>query len=223
MSTAIVPIESKELEVKVSSVVKAAKAIEITDQGSYEQAALFVKEYVNPLLVELDKTHDKAISTAHEAHKEAIAAKKRHYTPLLEAKTIATEKCGTYEQEQRRIQQENQRKDEEEARKREEDERLEEAAAAQKAGVSEEEVDAILDTPMPTAPVKTAPTFNRVPGVTRLPPISTRVRSMVILIRYIAQHPDDLNLLMPNYPALNARLKSQGSLFNIPGVETGRF
>ncbi len=223
MSTAVVSFDPSELESKVAVVVQDAKALKITNQVEYETAGRFVLEYVNPVLKEIDKTFDELIDTTNRAHKEAVAQKKRHATPMLEAKAIAIDKCRDYQNKQARIEAAKQRKAEEAARKREEKERLKEAEAAQKAGVSEEEVDAILETPMQTAPVKVTPTITRVKGLVREKRFSAQVTNKLVLVRYIAQNPQFLHLLEPHMPSLNTLATSLGERMQIPGVRAGRF
>ena len=222
----LVPV--KELETKVTNVVERARGITISDPETYRIAALFVKDYINPILKELDSTFDPIIEKAHQAHKEALRQKGRHLAPLTEAKAIATSKCKVYEDEQERIRQQQQREAEEAARKQEEEDRLANAAAAEDAGAPTEEVDAILETPAPPPPVRVAPTFERVTGVTRNRPYSAQVTSLAALICYIAgvkqlAHPELQNCLLANQVALNAKARAEEHLMNVPGVKAGRF
>ncbi len=223
MSTTALELMPREFEAKVSDVVANAKAITITTPETYTKAALFVKEYVNPILKELDNTFDPIIDKAHKAHKEALEQKARHAKPLTDAKFIATQKCKAYEDAQEMIRQCQQREAEEAARKREEEERLSEAVAADEAGAAPEEVAAIIETPLPVAPVRVAPTFERVKGVTRDRPFSAQVTAKLLLVRYVAENPQYLNLLEPNMPALNALARAQQNLLQIPGVKSDRF
>ncbi len=225
MSTAIVPTEPKELEHETSAVVQAARKITINDQESYEAAGAFVKDTLPSAIERIEaKFHlTKHKEDTNKSWKWACELYNMAMKPIAEAKSLVTQKCRVYEDEQRRIQQENQRKAEEEARKREEEERLQEAVAAEEAGASPEEVEAVMETPMPMAPVKAAPTFNRVKGVTRERPYSAQVTSKLILVRHIAQNPQFLNLLEPHMPSLNALAKAQGERMQIPGVRAGRF
>ena len=220
-NTEIIPV--RDLEQKVGSVLDTAKVLIIRDQQSYEKASRFVLDYVNPVLKEIAATFDPIIEKAHQAHKEALAQKNRHAEPLEEAKRIVTSKAKAFEDAQRRIQAEAQRQAEEEARKREEEERIREAQAAEQSGAAPEEVDAILETPLPVAPVHTAPTFQRGKGLTRERLFSAQVTSKLLLVKFVAENPQYLNLLEPNMPALNALARAQQNLLKIPGVQAGRF
>lgn len=228
MTTVGMELVPRELQTKVMTVVDQAKSIVISDPETYRVAALFVKESINPILKELDATFDPIIEKAHLAHKEALRQKGRHLAPLTEAKEIATNKCKVYEDEQERIRKQQQREVEEAARKQEEEDRLTNAAAAEDAGAPPEEVEAILETPAPPAPVRVAPTFERVTGVTRNRPYSAQVTSLAALICYIAgvkqlAHPELQNCLLANQVALNAKARAEEYLMNLPGVKAGRF
>jgi hypothetical protein len=97
-----------EIETKVAARPAEAKLIRVTDQASLDAVA--DRLAVNKALQkEASEIFDGVISAAHEAHKKAIAAKKRVTDPLTTEETILKSACQHYIVEQRRIQEENER------------------------------------------------------------------------------------------------------------------
>ena len=211
-----------EIETKVPTILQSAQSLVIADQETYNFAAAIYKD-----AAAMEKKIEEELGTAkavtHKAWKDASDRYNRFMEPVLQAKKLASSKAKSWEDLQEHIRQQQQREAEEQARKQEEDARLAEAESAQQAGAAPEEVDAILETPLPTPPVRVAPTFDRVPGVTRERPYSAKVVSLLLLVRYVAANPQYLNLVEANFPALNALARAQQNLLQIPGVKSDRF
>ena len=157
-------LKDVELEKKALSWPEKAKAITITNQQTYEQAANFIVA-IATLEKEIKDHHKPIKDAANKAHKEAVAAEKRLLDPLLEAKGIINRRLGAWTQEQERIRQEAERKAREEAQKREEEARLKLAEEAAKQGATEETQMEILDTPIPMPQPVAAPTYRPISGV----------------------------------------------------------
>lgn len=223
-----------------------ARALQIVDQSSYMQAAEMLKG-IKALRKEINATFDPIIGKAFEAHKMAVAQKKNAETPLVEAENILKRSVVSFEAEQERIRreaerrareeaarmererQEQIRRAEEEARQRAEEEKLAAAVEAEAEGAPAEDVEAILDAPVHVAPVVvfTPPivtpvvpqTFERAAGVSKpRENWSAVVDDPLALIRYVAEHPDCIEFLTPNMPALNAQARSKKLGMSIPGV-----
>ena len=160
--------ETPQVEQKALTVVEQAGALAVTDPASYERAATFRKEILRPMMAEIDSTFDPIVRKAHEAHKEALAQKKKVYDPLAAADKALDRAMGAFALKQRQEAEAEQRRLLAEARRREEDERLSQAAALEKAGMGTEAM-AVLDSP--PAPVSAPVVIANVP---KLAGVSTR-------------------------------------------------
>ena len=104
----------EDLEQKIEIVPAKAQEIRVTDDKS--------------LLNEVKDTFDPVIKKAHEAHKEALAQKKRHEAPLLKAESYIKNQISGYyaeiERKRREAEERERRRREEEERKRREAERI---------------------------------------------------------------------------------------------------
>lgn len=152
-----------ELTERALTVPQQATALIITSSEQYETAAEMLLS-IKSLQKEIDATFDPIVKKAHEAHKEAVAQKKKIEAPLIEAERILKPKMADYVAEQDRI-----RKAEEErlraiALKEEEDRRIAEAAQAEAEG-NHEEAEAIVSEPVYVAPVVVQKTTPSVSGI----------------------------------------------------------
>lgn len=155
-----------EVEQKALSVPDRARSIEINDNESYVRAGELLKA-IKDIRREIDETFDSVIKKAHEAHKEAVAKKKKAEAPLLEAEGIIKPRIASYIAEQERIRQAEERRLQEEARKREEEARLAEAVHLESVGETEA-AESVLDEPV-------APTVVILPKITpKIEGISSR-------------------------------------------------
>jgi hypothetical protein len=121
--------EHFEVEERAVTLPEKATSIRIVDQATFAQAGEFLLG-VKALRREIDETFDPLVRKAHEAHKAAVAAKKKVEGPVAEAETIVKRGMGAYQQEQDRIRREaeegarrERERLEREARAREEEER----------------------------------------------------------------------------------------------------
>ena len=86
---------TQELEQRALAIPDQAQAIMITDVDTYRLATdllLSVKE----LLREVDNTFKPIIDKQYQAHREAIAQRKRHEDPLLRAEAILKPRIAVY-------------------------------------------------------------------------------------------------------------------------------
>ncbi len=93
-----------------------AKRIIVHDGKTLTWANEFLQD-IKLLMKEIANTFNPIIKKAHETHKEAVAKKKEHETPLLEAERTIKLHIGSYMEDQARIR----REAEEAVRKKEED------------------------------------------------------------------------------------------------------
>lgn len=74
----------QELETRALSFPEQAKQLQIVDQKSLDYASNFLIS-IKGMRKEIDETFDPGIKKAYEAHKAAVALKKKFETPLAEA------------------------------------------------------------------------------------------------------------------------------------------
>lgn len=161
----MIPTEEPTLliEQKALSVPDRARSIEINDNESYVRAGELLKA-IKDIRREIDETFDSVIKKAHEAHKEAVAKKKKAEAPLLEAEAIIKPRIAGYIAEQERIRQAEERRLQEEARKREEEARLAEAVHLESVG-DKEAAESVLDEPVAPPVVVLPKTTPKIEGI----------------------------------------------------------
>lgn len=147
-------ISTAGVDAKALGAVDQANLIAITSEQEYKGAAEILKGF-KAIQREIDDTFDPVIKANHEAHRQALEAKKKHSEPLKAAEVIVKKKLGTYSAEQEKIRREKEAKLREELRQKEEEERLAEAEKADEAG-QDDKVEEILSRPAP-APVVVLP------------------------------------------------------------------
>lgn len=77
-------LNEQELEPRALSFLEQASQMQIVDQASLDSAANFLIA-IKGMSKEIDKTFDPTIQKAYEAHKAAVAIKKKFKAPLVEA------------------------------------------------------------------------------------------------------------------------------------------
>ena len=132
----------EELKQKSLGIQDKAREIDINDEISLETASEFLI-ILKQGRKEVDKAFDPIIAKNHEAHKLAIATKKKYSDPWIAAELIVKPQISNYMAELAR----KQREAEEAARKAEEERRqkLETAFKADEAGDAEKAEDILKD------------------------------------------------------------------------------
>ncbi|HCU25404.1 MAG TPA: hypothetical protein DF383_10315 [Deltaproteobacteria bacterium] len=208
MEAAIELYPERELETKALSVPDQARAIQITDTNTYTKAGELLLA-IKDLRKEIDATFDPIVKKAHEAHKEAVAQKKKVEAPLAEAEGIIKPRIAAYQAEQERIRREEEARLREEARKREEEERLALALEAEKEGMPEV-AEEILEVPAFVPPPVVPSSTPKVSGISTRTVWKHRIINADLLPR---------QYLMPDEKALAAHGRALGSRAKVPGVE----
>lgn len=211
--------ETKQIEQKALTISERAAAVQIIDQPTYDGAVELLRG-VKALRKEAEAHHRPMIEAAYRAHKAATDALKRIDDPLKQAETHVKGCIGAWEMEQERLRRERQRLIEEAARRRAEEEILAAAVAAEAEGASAAEVDAVMaEAQAPILVVPPAPpVYQKAEGVAVRKSYSAEVVNLAELIRHVAAHPEQSNLLTPNMTALRAMVRAQGAQFRMPGV-----
>jgi hypothetical protein len=209
---------SDNINERAVAVVGQAKEIVVKDQAGLDKAAAFLVT-IKRLKKEVGQSYDPVIKKAHDAHKEALAQKKKYEKPLNEAEKIVKGAMAPYVAEQDRLRREaeekNRREQEEiERKKREEEERaLQEAAKAEAEGRTQD-VDNILDTAQavietPVAPKTTVPQKVIRDGISSRLVWKWEISDAEAIPR---------EYLIPDEKKIGAALKAANYELSIPGV-----
>lgn len=136
----------EEVKIKAEGALAEASRLSVVDRSTYEMSAGFLMG-LKSLMKSIDDTFDPIIESAHRAHKEAVAAKKKHAEPVQKAEATVKGKMSSYaaEEERKRIAEE--KRLQEDARRREEEIRIQAAIDAEAAG-EKEAAEAIIAAPV---------------------------------------------------------------------------
>ena len=201
-------MEAKEITERALTVPEKAKAIIIKSNDDFLKAGEILT-VIKSLRKEIDTTFDPIITKAHEAHKEAIAQKKKVDAPLIEAEGIIKPRMAAWNTEQERIRREEEDRLREIARKQEEERRLKEAVAAEQAG-NKEEAEAIIEAPIEAPPVVVQKTTPKVAGVSFRKKWTFRVTDPLKVPR---------EYLTVDEVKIGGVVRAMEGKINIPGVE----
>lgn len=231
-------VGQQQLESRALSLPDQARFIVVRDQATLDRAAAMLTEQIKPLRAEVAATFNPVIEAAHKSHKEALAAKARVETPLIEAESILKNSVSRFAQEQERIRQAEERRMREEAARqqaealrlqREEAERIHAAEVeaeleALPLDIAPEVVREICERPAPEVEPMFAPapvaqrTYTPVAGLSVRETWSAEVFDMRALARAIADGKQPVSLIDPNMAALNGMARSLKRALSIPGV-----
>lgn len=198
----------KEVTERALTVPEKAQAIIIRSNDDFIKAGEILTA-IKSLRKEIDATFDPIIKKAFEAHKEAVAQKKKVDAPLVEAEGIVKPRMAAWNAEQERIRREEEERLREIARKEEEERRLKEAIDAEKSG-NKEEAEAILETPIEPPPVVIPKTTPKVPGVSFTKQWKFRITDPNKIPR---------EYLTPDEGKIGGVVRALKDKANIPGVE----
>jgi len=145
MSTEMERVKEESL-----TITNKAQAMVIIDDESNAVAANLLLA-IKDLRLKIGDSFDPIIFKAHQAHKEAIAQKKKAEAPLIEAENIINPKMGAYRQKQEQERQAEIRRQEELSRKAMEEDKIQDAIEAENNG-DPVEAEAILNDDLLPAP-----------------------------------------------------------------------
>ena len=204
----IIEPDDEQLGRDAGSIVEAAKRHEIVSGESFQKAGDLLKGIVY-LLQEVDKTFDESIASAYKAHRDIIKAKKKHATPLAQARDFLRGRIGQYEDDQEQARLQKERELQQKAQKREEQIALEEAAVLEAEGHSEE-AQKMIEEPIEAPVVVVKKTVPKVDG------ISTK---HVWKFRIVDADVIPKDYLMPDEKAIGAIVRARKGKVDIPGVK----
>lgn len=94
-TTAIKPVEDSAVEEKCSPVIEKAKSLNIINDEGLEKAKAIVLG-IKALIAEVEGDFNPIVTAAHKTHKEALARKNKHLTPLQGADKIIRDTMKAY-------------------------------------------------------------------------------------------------------------------------------
>lgn len=223
MSETGLVLKEKELRDKSLTLLEQAKAFEIVDQGTYDEAGRVRREVIKPWRKNIVEYHKPLKEIAKAAHQRIVDAEAGLLRPLDEGDDILERKRLTYSSAQERKRLEEQARLAAESQKQEDERRLAEAEAAKAAGADPQDVDAILETPSIAPPPVAQPTVVKTQGISTrstwkaelMPPAD---RNLIQVVKYIAKNPHLVGLIQWNQSGANALARAQKSLLKVPGV-----
>lgn len=201
-----------------------ARAVRIVDLESYRIASGMLLG-IKDLRHEVDEGYDKIIRKAFEAHREAVATKKKYEAPLLEAERVIKDAIVAFDAEQERARVALERQLQEQARELEEARQLEEAAALETEALATgdtallEEARELASAPVAAPAVFVPRATPTVAGISLRETWSAHVTDFQKLVAFVAANPSYLNLLQVNTTALNQQARSLKASLRIPGVQ----
>lgn len=198
--------------------VQVAKSFIVQDQASHAAALDFLQQVAR--MEKLGKAlFAESKDSLNKAGKALRAAEAKLILPCTEARRIITyEKIAPFEAEERRKAEAESCRLAEIARKQEEERLLADAIEAEQQG-DKQAADQILAETVTAPVVRVEPQIATAKGVTTATVWHAEVTDKLALIRYVAEHPEWVNLLDPVMPALNSLARSQKDSLAIPGVK----
>lgn len=202
------------------SLMQEARDLSVTDAESHGRGLEIIKraQLAHRAVEDLFREPKAA---AHKAHNFLTEMEKALLSAPDSAKAEAMTKVTEYEEVERRRAEEEARRKEEEARKAEEERLIADAQAAERDG-RPEDAEAILSEPVSAPIIAPAPKVAQLAGVSSVTRYAAQVVSMVELVKYVAAHPEYINLLTPNTTALNQLARAQREALKIPGVKVAK-
>lgn len=213
------------LKEEALTVIEQAKAIKISDQQSYDQAAGLLLETIMPIRKKWaaywqgTDADPGPVKLAYRTYQSLLDKFNAADKPMAEAEKTAKAAISDWDIKQEKRQQELQRQAQEAAEALEEEERLAAAVIAEESGASEEQVRDIVAAPRQAVAAPVAPTYQRASGIgKRRENWSAEVKDLKALVKAAAAGKVPIDYLLPNQTALNARAKADRNTMNIPGV-----
>jgi hypothetical protein len=210
--------QEQELQTQALSVIESAKIVRITDQATYDTACSLLLEQIKPFRKRWLEYWSSVKNPAWAAYQAIQKKFTEGDKPLEEAERQVKLEIARWDAEQEKIRQQKQREAEEAARLVEEEERLRIATMAEQSGATEEEVSAIVDTPVTAVAPPVAPTYQKASGIGTRENWKARVTDMKKLCAAIAKGTVPVTYVLPNQSALDARAKADKGTLNIPGI-----
>jgi hypothetical protein len=207
------PSDLLDLDRQIQSALVTARGLVVTEDKEYVGAIELGKD-----IKALEKEIDLKFDPLKDRYQIVLKMKKSLTEPKDEALALIKMKVNAYQEKQERLRREEAARQLAEAQKREEETRLAEATAFEAAG-EPEMAEEIISAPMELPPIELKRAVPSVAGSHTSEVWSAEVTSLLMLVRHVASHPSDINLLMSNEPACNSRARSIKDVdLGIPGL-----
>jgi len=210
--------DPSSLVAEAAPLVERASKIVVTDVAEHATAQESIKT-LRGLEKRITDAFEPTRKSLDTSKKELLALRDGMLRPLETARLTIDRTCGAYETEQRRIAEAETTRLQEEARKQEEERAFQEALAAEDAGDSAL-AQSIIEEPAPAPVVYVAPQIAKVDGMSSQTRWHADVVDLLALVRYVAQHPEWINLLEPNMVSLHRMAVANKAELRIPGVRS---
>lgn len=220
MSTAIAVPElvPPAVAARATNLIEQARALEITDQQSLDVATNYLGIEAE-LRKKIEAHHAPMKAAAWAAHQEAVKAEKRaleeNCGPI---RAVLTSKITGFQELRRRRVLEEQARLQEKARRQAEEQRLAEAALLAEQGVSEADVDAVLEAPIEVPYVPSPEPTKIGGGVTERWEYKAELVDLPTLVKAVVAGTVPYSAIEASAKYLNQRAASDKENFNIPGV-----
>ena len=201
-----------------------AGGLAVTDSQTYTIAGEFLKG-IKALRARIAETFDPHIARAFQAHRALVKEKADAEAPLQVAERLLKDRLVAYDQVQEQARIAEQRRLQERARQAEETRRLAEAAAMEAEALAsgdtalQAEAEALIAAPVETPAIIIEKSTPKVAGISYRVTYAAEVVGLPALVGYVAAHPEQVNLLLPNTVALNQMARAMKMALHIPGVK----
>jgi len=213
-----VAVAPRELEQQAITWPERAQALRIDSDEALMQADEMLLG-IKDLEKEITAHHGPIKRKAHEAWKAVVAAEKRMLEPLRQAEAVIKQRIGDYRRERELAIEEARREAEEEARRRAEEQALVAAAAAERAGATSTEIEAILDGAMrQPLPVPKPPEPPKTKGISTVTVFRAEVIDLKALAGGVVNGTVPPAFIEPNVKALNQWARATKGSAQLPGV-----
>lgn len=197
-----------EFEQRALSMPEQAQALVIVDGATYQQAGEFLVA-VKDLRRQIAEHHQPMIAAALEAHRAAIAARKKLDEPLEQAERIVKGAIGKWTAQEERKRREAEAALRAEAKRIEEEARINEALQLEAAG-QKDEAQRVIEAPAFVPAISIESTAPKVQGISTRKKFGFRIKDEQALPRAY---------LIPDEKKIRRVVEAMGREANIPGIE----
>ena len=203
-----------EIETQTQNVETEALAVKVTSKPKYDAADELIRQVLG-LKAAVHETFDPVVSAAHTAHKEAVAACKKHLDPLERAERHLRRQMSDWAEAEERKRLEAEAKKRAEAERKLREAREAEAAALREEG-AEEEAEELEQQPVIVPDIELKDR-TKLDNVSYREDWKYRIADRTALRKWLYEnHP---NLLIIDESTLGKMVRAMKGNTNIPGVQ----
>jgi hypothetical protein len=218
MNQTIIEIpDPKVIESEHSGLLAAMSAHKVTDLASHGNGLELLKRATARKKAIHDRL-DPLCEQAFKIHKGMTSLRGDLLAPIENAERAIKRELDHYEVEEAARREAEQKRRDEQARAEEENRRINEAVQAEAEG-DKGAAEEILQAPVDVEAAPVAPALAKVEGASSRTVYGAEVVDLMALVKHVVAHPEDLALLTPHMPSINARARSQREGFKLPGCK----